>query len=282
MNYYVPQSIACYPAKEMQGFRRGECTPYENHFLVSAATFKMPNIMLKRAAGGSTATVMIVALDDTDFVALTPVSQTIHVLDDPIGAYEMLVLDAGNWTSIVSPASNSYYLRIASGGNTWYTDAIFFEQTNEAWPQCGDGWCKLTWTDGRCISADTSTDGVTPVLAYPDISHSFFLYLQANLSNPEWEVEENGDKNASGVFTVENRRVSKRWKLEGFPVAEGVIDALQSSALFETVSIEFPSHSAFTSIRDVKVDVTWEAGGCFALFQYSFTTDYLLKQGCCT
>lgn len=267
---------------EMQGFRKGNCAPYENRVLVNSATMKFTNVMLKRLTAGGTATVTVVTLKDVDVTTVTPASQTNYSLDDGVDAYEMLVLGAGNWTALLSVASGLYYLRIESGANEWYTDAIYFEQAGTAeFPQCSEGWVKLSWTDGRCIAADTSTDGVTPVLAYPDASQTFFLYLRADLSQPVWEYEETGDEDASQVFVPESKKAVKRWKLEGHPVSESVIDALQASALFATVNIEFPSLPAFVGVRDIRVESNWENGGCFGLFQYNFTTDYLLKQGCC-
>lgn len=280
--YYVPQPIGVYSAMELQGFRKGNCAPYENRVLCNGDLCKFTNVMVKRLTVGGTATVTIVTLDDEDVFDIVPPSQNIYSLDAPVDAYEMLVLNAGNWESAGSINPGNYYLRIDDGSNTYYTDAIYFEQSGTAeFPQCSDGWVKMTWMDGRCISADTSTDGVTPVMAYPDLSHSFFIFLEANLSQPEWATEEQGSTDAAGVFIPTSRRLAKRWKLEGYPVSESVIDALQSSALFEDITIEFPSMPAFSAIRDIKIAPTWEQGGCFARYEYTFTTDYLLKQGCC-
>jgi len=279
--YYVPQSIPSYTAMEMQGFRKGNCKPYENRVLVNANSYAMPMVMFKRLTSGAVCTVTLVTILDVDLYTMTTTTRADFDLDDPISAYEMSVFPAGAWSSLGSPAPGNYYLRIEDGTETHYTEAFYIEQTSEAFPQCSDGWVKLTWTDGRCIVADTSTDGVTPVLAYPDAEQSFFLFLRASLSNPEWETDEVGDADASGVFVANQKRASKRWRLEGYPVSEAVIDALQSSALFETVTIEFPTLPAFTGVRDIKVVPKWEVGGCYATFEYSFSTDYLLKQGCC-
>jgi len=282
MTYYTPQPIACYKAMEMQGFRKGLCPVYENRVLVNGDDYFFTNIMLKRLTDGTTATVTMVTLEDVDVATVVPVTQTNYTLDDGVDAYEMLVLNAGTWTSLISIADGNYYLRIVAGANTWYTDAIYFEQASgAAFPQCEDGWVKLTWTDGRCISAGTSTDGITPIMAYPDVSHTFFIFLRANLSQPEWEYEEEANEDASKVRQYESRKLAKRWKLEGFPVSESVLDAIQSSALFETVTIAFPTVSAFTDIQEVEVESNWELSGCLAIFQYTFTTEYLLKQGCC-
>ena len=279
--YYTPQPIPVYTAKEMQQFRKGNCQPYENRILVNGNTWKMPNVMLKRETDGVAVTATLVTLEDADAITFTIPSQTDWPLDDPLGDYEMRVLNAGNWTTGTSQSEQNYYIRFEAGANTWYSESIYVEQTSATFPQCSDGWVKLTWTDGRCIVSGYSTDGTTPVLAYPDNAHSFFIYLRASLSRPDWDYEEEGDKDAFGVFNADHKRQAKRWKLEGYPVNEAVIDALVSSTLFESVSIAFPSMPGFADIKDIKVLPKWEVGGCFATFEYSFTTDFLLKQGCC-
>ena len=281
--YYVPQSIACYTLPEMQNFRKGNCGGvYQNIVSANGATLKMPNVMLKRLSDGTTATITVVDLYDNDITTVTPASQTSYYLDDAVNDYEMLVLGAGNWTTLLSLNPNDYYLRIEAGVNAWYTDAVYIEQNGGAsFPECSNAFVKLSWTDGRCIAAGTSTDGVTPVLAYPDLSQTFFIFLQANLSQPEWVYSETGQNDAAGVFIPTAQRMAKRWKLEGFPVSESVIDALNASALFADVTIEFPTLPAFTGIQEIKVTPTWQNGGCLATYEYTFTTDYLLKQGCC-
>ena len=280
--YYTFQPIAVYTAQEMQGFRKGNCSPYENRVLANGSGYKFTNIMLKRLTTGGTATVKLYTLDDVEAATLTPPGQTNYTLDDGVDAYEMLVLHAGNWTALVSLNDGFYYLEIQSGSNTWYSDAIYIEQNGgEAFPLCGGDWVKVTWTDGRCIQADVSTDGVTPVMAYPDASHTFFTFLPANLSQPDWAYEQEGEEDAAKVFVPSKRSLAKKWALEGFPVSESMVDALRASALFETVAIDFPNSSGFTNLREVEIESTSLQGGCFFQYKYIFTTEFLLKQGCC-
>ena len=77
------------------------------------------------------------------------------------------------------------------------------------------------------------------------------------------------------------RSLAKKWALEGFPVSESMVDALRASALFETVTIAFPNSAGFTNLREIEIEHTWLQGGCFAQYKYIFTTEFLLKQGCC-
>jgi len=283
MNYYTPQPIGVYSVMAMQSFRRGNCGNfYENRYIADADEYAFPPILVKRLTVGGTATITLVTLEDVDIATFTPPSQTNYTLDDGVDAYEMLVLAGGTWTSLVSAADGDYYFRIESGAGTWYTDAFHIEQATGAdFPQCSDGWVKLSWTGSDCITAGLSTDNTTPVLAYPDVALDFFVYLRANLSQPEWEYEEEGEDDASKIFIPDSRKMAKRWKLEGYPVSEAVVDAIHSSALFDTITIEFPDSPEISGLKEVKIEMNWENGGCFATFQYTFTSDYLLKQGCC-
>ena len=279
MTSYVPQPIPCYEAQEMQSFRRGNCQPYEARYLTTANAIAMTNVMIRRPKSGAAVDVYIVDINDNDLGLVTVPSKTNHDLDTE-GEYEMLTLNAGNWTLLFSPSGGLYYFRIETD-STYFSEAVYLEPGADGWPTCSDDFAKLTWTDGRCIVSAKTSDNTHDVLTYPDLSHTFFMYLRGNVAQPEWEIEEQGGNDANGVFIADSRRLAKRWKFTGHPINEAAVDALQASALFETVTIEFQTAQAFTGVRDIKVNPQWEQGGCFARYEYSFTSDYLLKRNCC-
>lgn len=275
---YVPQPIPIYVAPELQHFRKGSCKPYENRVLANGNSYRFTNLMIKRPTSGATATVELYTIADVLIGTVTAGTQTSYPLDGDLDETEMLVIGAGNWTTGASIPSGFYYLKIDDGSFTWYSDEIYIDQVAGAdFPNCNDGFVKLTWIDGRNIVTGKGSDGITPILAYPDTSHTFFTYLQANLSQPTWEQEETGEADAYGQVVIETKTAMKRWRLEGFPVYEGIIDALNASALFETVTIEFPTLPAFEGVKDVRVEFNWENGGCMALYQYDFTVNYMHK-----
>lgn len=279
MTSYIPQPIPCYKAQEMQSFRRGNCQPYECRYLVSGNNIIMTNIMIRRPKSGAAVDVYLVDLNDNDAGLVTIPSITNHDLDTE-SEFEMLTLNAGNWGLVFSPSGGQYYFRIETD-STYFSEAFTLDLGSDGFPICSDDFAKISWTDGRCIVAGKTSDNTHDVLAYPDLSHTFFMYLRGNVAQPEWEVEEQGGDDANGVFVADSRRLAKRWKFTGFPVNESTIDALQASALFESVTIEFPTATAFTGVSDIKVNPQWEQGGCFARYEYSFTSDYLLKRNCC-
>lgn len=283
--YYTPQPIAVHTAPKMQNFRRGECGVYANIVLYDAPDFIMPNICIKRAVSGAVPTVVVCDLNDTEITELTPVSATSYPLDDE-GEFEMLVLEGGNWPGLVSLMSGQYYyMRIDAGVFSYYTDELIIQYQDGTFPEaCGETLVKLSWSvNGDCIvSGVTAANPASPVYTYPmGETLDFYLFWRANLSRPEWDYEEQGEEDAHGVVQKSSQRLEKRWTLEGMPVSERIADAITSCTLGENVTIEMSDGTVFSGITNIKTEIGWNNGGCNATVQMKFTTDYLLKQGCC-
>lgn len=282
--YYTPQAMAVYSNTQRQNFRRGNCGPYANPILYTAPNFAMPNIQIKRLASASGVTVTLVDLDDNDITTLTPTSVVDWPLD-ALGEYEMVLLGTGNWAGAVSVQTERfYYLRIESGSFTYYTDEFYLDDNVDGFPpDCGENWVKVAWvTDGTCIvSGKTGANSAEPVHAYAKTPVYQSFFWKANVSRPEWEFDEEGEPDAHGVFVPETRRLVKRWTLEGVPISETLADALTTASLSDATGIQFTDGEGFTPIRDARTDISWENGGCLATVKFTFTTDYLVKQGCC-
>lgn len=281
---YTPQPIAVHTNLARQNFRRGDCSPYDNVVRYTAPNFIMPNVFIARLTVGGTATVEVFDLDDNSLTTLTPASQTIYALDDE-GEWEMLVLGAGNWAGAVSlMAERRCYLAIDDGSTTYYTDEIQIDTNTSGFPpDCGENWIKVSWVlNGSCmVSGKTSANEAEPIHPYPLTDLTSYIFWKANVSRPEWEFEEKVEPDAHGVNVPETKRLVKRWSAEGVPVSESVSDALTVAALSDAVTIEFRDGTAFTGIMDIQTDVAWEAGGCKAVVKFNFSTNYLVKQGCC-
>ena len=283
---YVPQPIAVHTVLDRQNFRKGQCKPYKNIVLYNAPNFVMPNILLKRAVSGASAVATLVDLDDNDIYTLTIPSQVNWPLDEE-GEYECCVLGAGNWAGSSSLMTGGlYYLRIEAGTETYYTDEFQIQDSSGGFPiDCdGETVVKVTWVlDGTCIvSGKTSANEAEPIHGYPKTPLAFTLFWKANISQPEWEVSvEEGQPDAHGQSFAIRRSMSKRWALSGVPVSEGVVDALTSAALSDTVAVSFPDGNEFIGCKDIQTDVAWNGSGCSASARFIFTTQYLTKQGCC-
>lgn len=283
--YYTPQEIAVHSVRDRQNFRRGQCAAYDNPVLRLAPNFIFPTIMVKRLTTGASPTVSLYRLTDVFIATITPASVDNWPLDS-IGEYEMMVLNGGNWTGFVPSdiIGTQCYLQIEAGGFTYYTDEFLVMASDGGFPSdCGETWAKLTFVlDGTCMVSGKCTDNqAEPVHPYPQTPISHVIYWNANLSRPDWEQEDSGEEDAHGVLVVDNKRLVKRWALEGSPVSESVADAITVAAMADLVALEFADGTVLTGITDVKTETSWEAGGCLASVKMRFTTDYIVKQGCC-
>lgn len=280
----IPQPIAVHNGTAFQNFRKGECGAYKNPVLYTAPNFAMPNVMIRRATDGTSATITLVDLDDNDVTTVTPAGQSISSLDTEL-ENEVLVLGAGNWAGAASVISDKYYyFRIESGAFTYYTDEFFAMAGDSGFPEnCGeDVWAKVTYTlNGSNIYAGTTTaNPAAPVNAFPTGDKTFFLFWNANLSRPEWAQDETGEPDAHGQIVTDRVSLSKKWVLEGVPVSEGVSDALMISVLNKTATISFSDGVSMAGIKRIAPQIDWQQGGCLADVKYQFETAYYVKQGC--
>ena len=279
--YYVPQSIAVHSLPDRQNFRRGDCAAYNNPVLRVAPNFIFPHIMIKRAVSGEAATVKLYRLTDAFISTLTPAAEDNYPLDAE-GEFEMLVLEGGNWTGLVPSdiIGTQCYLKIETASQDYYTDEfLVMDGTTGFPPDCDITWAKVSvLINGTCIvSGKTSANPAEPIHGYPESDFWHYVYINANLSRPEWEYDEKGEEDAHGILELDTRKLVKRWVLEGLPVTESIYDLLTLGAISDRVLIEFEDGTVFDYCRDV----SWEQGGCLASVQMKFSTDYLVKQGCC-
>ena len=283
--YYVPQPIAIHTLQERQNFRRGNCSDYGNPVLYTAPNFIMPNMFIKRPTSGAAFTATLVNLNDVDVTALTiAATQVDYPLDVP-GVYEMHVFESGSWAGALSLMNGgTYYIRLDDGDQTYYTDEFMLSYSDDGFPtNCGETWVKLSWLiNGTCIvSGKSVSNEAEPIHAYPKVNYWHYVYLNANLSRPEWEYEEEGEDDAHSMPVIDTRRLVKRWTLEGMPVTESIYDAVTIASISDRVLLEFKDGTAFDYIKDVRTEVSWESGGCLANLKTKFSTDYFVKQGCC-
>lgn len=280
----TPQPIAVHSGMAFQNFRKGECGPYKNPVLYSAPNFAFTNIVIRRAVTGASATVTLVDLDDNDVTTLTPTSAVSWPLDSE-GEMEMLVLGTGSWAGAASVMTDTYYyLRIESGVFEYYTDEFYAMPADSGFPEnCGENvWAKLTYTlnGTKIVSGTTTANPAIPVYGFAQTTLSFFVFLNASLSQPEWAQDETGEEDAHGQVVVDRMSLAKRWRLEGIPVSEAIVDTLTVSALSDLAFINFSDGNSVSPIKRIITQPTWREGGCNADVKYNFETIYFVKQGC--
>jgi len=285
MTYYVPQSIGVNTSVERQNFRRGSCAPYPNPILYTAPNMAMPDVLIKReSGGGTTVTIEAFDLNDVKLADVTATSVAVEALDEE-GENEMLILGTGNWATDVSlQIGQLLYLRIDDESKTYYTDEFSLSAVDDGFPEkCRFVWAKFAWSlDGNGIFAGvTEADGASPVSAYPPNGADFFFFWECNASRPEWASEATEEPDAHGTPILLQRRLAKKWRVEGVPISESIADAMHAAALSDNITISFADSEVFSSVRDVEVTLSWIDGGCAVSAAFEFTVDYLVKQGQC-
>lgn len=286
-NNYIPQPIQVHEVKAMQHFRRGESIPYENIYLRSGTMLALPNILIKRLETGDAFGVSIVDLNNLSYGSILAPGFGLLYIDPPVNAYEVAIFDRGDWTLPAGLPDGNYYLKFNSGFSQWWSDEITIatQGTDVGFPQACDGvgYLKLRWRDPNCVNSGKSNDNITNIIVYPP-GMDFFVYLKAAaLVDAEWEKDTKYGATGSGnKIILEKRFAQKRWKLKGAPVSEAIIDAMQSSAFFDFAELYFPNLTdPLFSLSDVIVEATSNDNGRSYNYEYTFVTDYLLKQGCC-
>lgn len=195
----------------------------------------------------------------------------------PFDTFDYLVhFGTQNHTANIDPGR--YYLQIQDISRTWYSEEITFKEFRE---DLSDGCAitKITYWD-TCDIADIfyrtqSTSGKQ----YKNI-----LYLDIDVSNPEYEYDEEGDNDAEGNFIPEYKRLGKQYQLERvFP--EYMVDALTTLPLHigPTGTVEVLTDRGYTGeIAEVSVSPEWQGKTSrWALTEILFTTEFVVKVGCC-
>lgn len=307
---YVPCPIPVYTSKTLQCFRKSSnCPAYANPVIFFASVATQPKIFLPRLAfnreytgGADFLEFKLFDLNDNEIgscnvAAHSPPLERGFRSASSNDEYENVYLDKQfvKFTTGSAFKEGHYYYRILSGSKYYYSESFYAYEVNSLTeqppPDCGDDYIKIEWTGSTNVYAGVDSDGYTPYTAYTDKGDGiavageytfepFFIYLKAVFSRPTWEVEEDGEKDASGVFTASSIRLEKRWTMEGEPVSEAVIDALQSIIVFDTVTVTDAAGTVFENVKRVKVDPSEELSGCLFSYKFSFTENYLLKQGC--
>ena len=283
----TPQPIPFHAGQRSQNFRKGDCGPYQNPVIYAAPNLKMPVILMRRPGGGdSTITAELRTLEDDTVATLTATTATIEAMDTE-GENEALVFPAGDWVGSVSvPVSAFYYIYIDTGSEEWYSDEIYLmDDDANGYPEpCEDQlWVRLKYTiDGTKIySGSTVANPSVPVNAFPLEPLNFFIYLDAVLHQPEWELEETGDTPNRFGFEPELRKsLVRSWRMGGKPVSEGVIDCLTIVSMGKDIELEFSDLSEIVGAKKTRVEPEWQQGGCRAGYSFFFQTDFFVKQGC--
>lgn len=105
------------------------------------------------------------------------------------------------------------------------------------------------------------------------------VYLDADVSKPEYELIEEGEDNGDGEFTATFQKWQKKYTIE-FYAQEFLVDALTLMALHDQITITLKNGEA-SNVKDIEIDPKWDSDiECWALVTIKFATEYVVKRGC--
>ena len=107
------------------------------------------------------------------------------------------------------------------------------------------------------------------------------IYIDADVSKPEYEIEEDGIEDADGEFDPTLQKWAKKYTLT-FYAQEFLVDALTLMAIHDQIYVTLKNDES-SQVLDVEVDYTWDGTiECWAEVVIKFTTEYIIKRNCDT
>jgi len=105
------------------------------------------------------------------------------------------------------------------------------------------------------------------------------IYLDADVSKPEYELVEDGTENGDGEFFPDFQKWSKKYSIT-FYAQEFLLDALTLMALHNQINITLKNGES-SNVNDIEIDYTWDSNiECWAEVVITFSTMYISQTGC--
>lgn len=109
------------------------------------------------------------------------------------------------------------------------------------------------------------------------------LFLDASIGRPDYAYEAEEQQDGDGAAVKNYEKLEKLYKIETYQ-PEYVVDALQAMQLHDNIRISLTDGSYSSTIRNVKVNATWEdiSNQCMALVEITFQQDdQIIRDNCC-
>lgn len=276
---YTPQPVPFYESTAEQLFRKGymEGKNYEHPIcaIFTEAAVILPRMDIVRLISGASTTQFQVINADTDAVTLSLSSSYFQVRDlGTNAAYEALSHIGGvsitTGTGVLSDGG-SYYCKVVSGGISYYSERFqfrFVTASESGFLSICDEVVKLSWSNS------------CPILDEYHITGEFFMYLFADPGAPVYEVNEEGDEDASGNFTPAFQRIEKRQKIEVYG-GESLADALSVLPMFDSVNITFSDGNVWAITVRETIQADWDEDNVYGKHTVTFVRRAIVKAGCC-
>ena len=105
------------------------------------------------------------------------------------------------------------------------------------------------------------------------------LYLDADVSKPQYVIDEDGIEDADGEFDPTFQKWAKKYSIT-FYAQEFLVDALTLMTLHDQIYVTLKNEES-SQVLDVEIEYTWDSDiECWAEVVLTFTTDYIVKRKC--
>lgn len=279
---YTCQPVPFYKSTVEQLFRKtymsGKAYEHPVVAIFTDTAIILPRMDIVREVSGATATQFQIISCDTDTVVLSLSSSAFVVRDLSTATitaeYEALSHIGGvSITTGVEALTDggNYYFKVRSDGIDYYSERFQFRYV----PSAESGFLaicedvvKLSWSNTCVVLNEYHTTG------------EFFIYLFADPGAPSYELQEEGDEDAFGVFNPHFQRVEKRAKIEVYG-GEALADALSVLPLFDSVTITFSDGTEWSVVFRDTVQADFDDDNIFAKITITFVRLAVVKAGCC-
>jgi len=105
------------------------------------------------------------------------------------------------------------------------------------------------------------------------------LYLDADVSKPEYELLEDGIENGDGEFIPTFQKWAKKYSIE-FYAQEFLVDALTLMALHDQINVTLKNGES-SNVTDIEIAYEWDSTiECWAKVTIKFSTSYITRTKC--
>lgn len=122
-----------------------------------------------------------------------------------------------------------------------------------------------------------------PYKLFVEFVQYFYFEKDALVGTPEYQTEEQTEKDGFGNELVTFQRQVKLQLLETLLIPEYIVDWLNFVMMHDTKKIKLPNTTVENNIDNYEIDTSWESIGCYANSVIKFSDEEnLINSGCCT
>lgn len=198
----------------------------------------------------------------------------------PFNSYDIFV-HFGQEPHTLGLPEGEYHLIVSDTVNTWYSETFFLKNFDpDNLNLVGCELTKITYYD-TCDVGGIFYRTLEYHNGLGGKQYKNVFYLDVEIGKPEYEYTEEGEEDGLGNFSPDYKKLTKNYFLQPI-LPEFMLDAIQLLPLHKNIEVE--TREGYTGVVDtLTVNSEWEGDkGVWALTDILFSTDFVVKTGCCS